>query len=127
MKKFLLVLSLLVVMPAFADSNNDLLYREDVNMTPQRTFSGYTNSNQSRTKYPQLNGRNFYSSSYEQQKAQMMKPKSVKEINSSNYVDTPTTSRPPMTFSQFPQTMTNEDMMHVNAIQNGVQNMYMNF
>lgn len=127
MKKVLFLLLTLTIMPVYAAESGDLLYKDEVNMTPQRTFSGYTKSNESQTKYPQLSKRNFYSPSYEQQKAQMMKPKSVKDISGYSNYASKTDSQSPMTFNQFPQSMTNEDMMHVNAIQNGVQNMYMNF
>lgn len=122
MKKFLFILSMLIVMPAFAADSDNMLYKEEVNMTPQKTFSGYTK--ETHTKYPQLGNHNFYSPSYDYQKNQLMKSKSVKDMG--NYTDYEKT-KSPMTYEQFPQNMSNEDMMHVNAIQNGVQNMYMNF
>ncbi len=134
MKKFIVILSLLIAMPVMAEETNGLLYNNQsenipstgsINMTPKNTFSGYTKSNDIRNKYPNWN-RGTFSQSQDYQRAQMMKTKSVKEI--SNTGNLSKDSDIPLMFNnQLPQKYTNEDMMRVNAIQNGIQNMYMNF
>lgn len=134
MKKFIVILFLLMTMPVMAEETNGLLYNSEsenvpatgsINMTPKNTFSGYTKSSDIRNKYPNWN-RGTYNQSQDYQRTQMMKTKSVKEI--SNTGNLSKDSDIPMMFNnQLPQKYTNEDMMRVNAIQNGVQNMYMNF
>lgn len=121
MRRILFLLSLMILLPAYANEANHMLYTDHINMTPKQTYSGYTKSKDIKNKY-------MYSSSFEQQKKQMMKPKSVKDLSNFSDLDNRTNyPQSPMMFNQFPQQMTNEDMMHVNSIQNGIQNMYMNF
>ena len=118
MKKFLLLLILFLTVPVMAE---ELLYQEEnINMTPQKAFSGYRQTTDLQTKFIQSNNKKYYSN--EQQKALMMKSKSVKDL--SDYSDYDNYKKDPRAYSQKPS---NEDMMHVNAIQNGIQNMYMNF
>lgn len=135
MKKYLTVLFLLVAMPVMAEEANGLLYNADsanapstgsINMTPKNTFSGYSKSNDVRSSYPNLSNRVQYNTTSAYQRQQMMKAKSVKEIsNTSNLSREDENSG--ITFNQFPKQYTTDDMLHLNAIQNGVQNMYMNF
>jgi hypothetical protein len=135
MKKFIVILFLLIAAPVIAEENSNVLYNnpsesvsptDSINMTPKSSFSGYRKSNDIRNKYPNLN-RNFYGQSYDFQRTQLMKSKSVKEFNNTSNLSVDNNPKSPMTFNQFPQTYTSDDMMHVNAMQNGVQNMYMGF
>ncbi|MBO6272436.1 hypothetical protein J6O48_06620 [bacterium] len=134
MKKFIVILFLLIAAPVIAEENSNVLYNNpsesvsptgSINMTPKNTFSGYSKSNDIRNKYPNWNNRGSYSQSQEYQRAQLMKTRSVKEISNSGNLSK--NSDVPIMFNQFPQQYTSDDMMHVNAIQNGMQNMYMNF
>lgn len=136
MKKFIVILFLLIAAPVIAEENSNVLYNNpsesvsptgSINMTPKSSFSGYTKSNDLRNKYPNLNNKGYYNTSSNYQRTQMMKSKSVKEFSNTSNLSTDLDQKSPMTFNQFPQQYTSDDMMHVNAIQNGMQNMYMNF
>lgn len=119
LKKILLISALFMAIPCLAETD-----MEGINMTPQKTFSGYTNSG---VNYPKLNNvhnsniyRNY--STHSQQRAEIMKAKSVKDISRYSYQ-----KDDPMTFNKFPQNRDSSDMMHLQQINNGVQNMFMNF
>jgi len=120
-KNVLLICALFTIVPCMAET--DLLYSENVNMTPQSTFSGYTNSTSS---YPKFRKSDIYRtySTQTQQRAEIMKAKSVRDINSYSRKNDETS---PMTFNKFPQNRDSSDMMHLQQINNGVQNMFMNF
>lgn len=135
MKKFIVILFLLIATPVIAEETDGLLHNNQnesvpqtgsINMTPKNSFSGYTKNNDIRDKYPNLN-KNYYSQTSDYQRAQLMKSKSVKEFSNTSNLSTDENSKSPMTFNQFPQTYTSDDMMHVNAMQNGMQNMFMGF
>jgi hypothetical protein len=94
----------------------------DINLTPRNTFSGYSN-NTMKTEYPHLNSVNTqYNTVLEQQRKQWMKPTSVRSMGN---ITPKNDGNGTMTFNQFPQTYDSSDMMHVQQIQQGVQNMYM--
>lgn len=126
LKKSLFILALLMALPCIAEETTGLLYSENINMTPQRTFSGYSSST---NKYPKLNSIHNSSvyrtySTQDQQRTEIMKAKSVKDIgNYSRFNDKDSS----MTYGQFPQNRDSSDMMHLQQINNGVQNMFMNF
>ena len=112
MKRFIILTAILMLAaPVLADEDN-------INMTPYGTFSGYKRSSTVQTKFPRLNH-----SLYDTERNQLMKPRSVKDLGSSIEVET---MRSPMDKIQR-QRMDSSDMMHINGIQNGIQNMYMNF
>ena len=114
MKKFILVLSLLIVSaPVFS---------EEINLTPKNTFSGF-NNNGARPKYPQLNKTLSASDLIEEQNEnEVMGPKSVKEMGNT----TPSNDgRAPMTYSQFPQNYDSSNSMML--MQGGMQNMFMGY
>lgn len=106
MKKLFLVLGLLMVLPAMAD---------EVNMTPQNTFSGYYNKSNVKPMYPHLN-------SVSDPRAEYMKKKSVHDMGDINPANNANT---PMTYSQFPQNYDSSNMMLQQGIRNGMQNMFM--
>ena len=108
MKKLFIILMLLSF-PVFAD---------EINMTPQNTFSGYNNNGVS-TKYPQLKKSLIIEN---EQRSDIMKPKSVKEMGNI----TPS-SNSPMTYGKFPQNYDSSNMMLMQNIQNGMQNMFMGY
>ena len=116
MKK-ILVLSvlLLCVLPVLADDF-------DINLTPRNTFSGYPNSSM-KTEYPHLNTSTYqYTTTLEQQRKQWMKPTSVKSMG---YTAPQSLENLPVSVNQFPQSFDSSDMMHVQQMQQGMQNMYM--
>ncbi len=120
MKNIIIVLALFCVsLPVLSD---ELLYNTTgINMTPQSAFSGYK-SNDLRSKYPHLNSNNYYSTSYEQQRSQIMRAKSVKDVsNYENYNNSKSS------LEEFSRRMDDNDMMRINGLQNGIQNMFMNF
>lgn len=110
-KLFLISLLIFTVMPVFAD---------DINMTPQGTFSGF-NNNEAHRKYPQLT-RSSYPTDTTQQRNELMKPKSVREMGNIN----PSTNGP-MTYSQFPQNYDSSNMMLMQNVKDGMQNMLMGY
>ena len=117
-----------MVMPCMADETSDVLYSENINMTPQNSFSGYR-KNAQQVSYPRLNSTqnsNIYRTySYQnQQRAEMMKAKSVKDISSYRRRSD---DNSPMSYGQFPQNRDSSDMMHMQQIHNGIQNMFMDF
>ena len=118
LKRFLLIFALFVAVPCMAEE--ELLYYENVNMTPKRTFSGYTNGTANYQNNIQKSNVYRTYTTQVQQRAEIMKPKSVKEIK--NY-----TQDTSMTFNKFPQNRDSSDMMHMQQIHNGVQNMFMDF
>ena len=108
MKKFFIIL-ILFSLPVFAD---------EINMTPQNAFSGYNNSGV-RSKYPQLKKSLLLE---DEQRSDIMKPKSVKEMGNI----TPSANSP-MTYGQFPQNYDSSNMMLMQNVQNGMQNMFMGY
>lgn len=111
MKRFIILTAILMVaMPVLAQD-------DEINMTPYSAFSGYKRTTV-KTQYPRLN-QSFYAT----ERTQLMKPRSVKDLGNSIEVET---MRSPMEQIQR-QRMDSSDMMHINGIQNGIQNMYMNF
>ena len=112
MKRFIILTAILMLAaPVLADEDN-------INMTPYSTFSGYKRSSTVQPKYPRLEY-----SLYNTERTQLMKPKSVKDLGRS--IDTETMVSPMEKIQR--QRMDSSDMMHINGIQNGIQNMYMNF
>ena len=105
-KRFILLIGILSVLPAYAD----------VNMTPQTTFSGYYNKSYNSS---------FYKPNYERttnSREEIMKRKSVTEMeNTTPKLDGKTS----MTYGQFPQHYDSSNMLHMQGIQNGMQNMFM--
>lgn len=99
---------------------------EELNMTPQNTFSGF-NNNGIRSTYPRLNTTPAVTNSkfkIEDNRSDIMKPKSVKEmgeINPSN------DGKSPMTYGQFPRNYDSSNMMPMSEIQGGMQNMFMGY
>lgn len=92
----------------------------DINLTPRNTFSGYSNSSM-KTEYPHLNSVNHqYNTVLEQQRKQWMKPTSVKSMNVNQEVKDNS-----VYLNRFPDSYDSSDMMRIQQIQNGVQNMYM--
>ena len=111
MKRFIILAAILMVsMPVLAQD-------DEINMTPFGTFSGYKRT-PVKTQYPRLN-----QSFYETERAQLMKARSVKDLGSS--IDVKPMQSPMEQIQR--QRMDSSDMMHINGIQNGIQNMYMNF
>lgn len=111
MKRFIILTAILMLAaPVLADEDN-------INMTPYGTFSGYKKTSV-KSQYPKFNH-----SLFDTERTQLMKPKSVKDLGNSIEVET---MRSPMDKIQR-QRMDSSDMMHINGIQNGIQNMYMNF
>lgn len=107
MRKLVLLLAL-IGLPVMAD---------EVNMTPQNTFSGYYNKSSVRPMYPRLNSQN-------DTKAEIMKKKSIHEMGD---ITPANDGKTPMTYGQFPQNYDSSNMMLQQRIQNGLQNMYMGF
>lgn len=105
MRKLILLLAL-IALPAMA---------EDINMTPQNTYSGYYNRSTVRPMYPRLN-------TPADRRAELMKPKSVTEMGN---ITPANDGKTPMTYSQFPKNYDSSNMMIQQGIQNGMQNMYM--
>lgn len=105
MRKFIFLV-MLFALPVMAD---------DINMTPQNTFSGYYNKSTVRPIYPHLNSQNA-------SRAELMKKKSIHDMGDINPVNNVKT---PMTYDQFPKNYDSSNMMLQQGIQNGMQNMYM--
>lgn len=105
MRKLILIIAL-VGLPVMAD---------DINMTPQNTFSGYYGKSAIRTTYPRLN-------SASDPRAELMKKRSVHEMGNINPSNN---NKTPMTYSQFPKNYDSSNMLLQQGIQNGMQNMYM--
>lgn len=104
-----LIFCLYTFLPSFAD---------EINLTPQKTFSGLKNI--ARPTYPQLNRPQY---SFEQtERDNIMKAKSVHEMG-----DITPGKDMPMTYGQFPQNYDSSNMMLMQGIQNGMQNMYMGY
>jgi hypothetical protein len=104
MKKFVFAIFLISIgLSSFAD---------DINMTPQNSYSGYYNKSAIKTSYP--TSKQLETS----QKADFMKPKSVLEMGS-----TTSDTKTPMTYNQFPQNYDSSNMMLMQGIQNGLQNL----
>lgn len=103
MKRFLTLVAVIVMLPVFAD---------EINMTPQSTFSGYQ-STPIHTKYPKLKTYNA------PDRSQIMKARSVKDFTY--------TQQDNSQMNPFQQRIDSSDMMHMQGIQNGIQNMYMDF
>lgn len=88
---------------------------QDINMTPQNTYSGYYNKSNVRPMYPRLN-------TPVDRRAEFMKPKSVTEMGN---ITPANDGKSPMTYNQFPQNYDSSNMMIQQRMQNGMQNMYM--
>ena len=116
MKKILVLCVLLLSsLSVMADDLN-------INLTPKSSFSGYSNS-QMKTQYPHLNSANYqYNTVLEQQRKQWMKPTSVRSMGDITPRNDGYTTMAP---SQVPQKMDSSDMMHIQQMQQGMQNMYM--
>ena len=120
MKK-LIVLSLVLFfagVQVLADDIESMENVQNVNMTPKSTFSG-ANNNSARNIYPSL-----YKNSSDT-RADFMKPKSIKELSGNRDLSTDTSA--PMTYEQFPQNIDSSNMLHMQGLRNGIQNMYMGF
>ncbi|MBO6087437.1 hypothetical protein J6P92_03720 [bacterium] len=95
----------------------------DINLTPKNTFSGYSNHSM-KTEYPHMNNSAYqYNTTLEQQRKQWMKPTSVRSM-----VDTSSpmqSDRGEVSLNKFPQNYDSSDMLHVQQMHSGVQNMYM--
>lgn len=116
MKK-ILVLSVLLLgsLPVMAEDLN-------INLTPRSSFSGYS-SKPMKTEYPHLNSATYqYNTVLEQQRKQWMKPTSVRSMGD---ITPRNDGYTPMSQNQVPQRMDSSDMMHVQQMQQGMQNMYM--
>lgn len=116
MKK-ILVLSVLLLgsLPVMAEDLN-------INLTPRSSFSGYSNRPM-KTEYPHLNSATYqYNTVLEQQRKQWMKPTSVRSMG---YTEPNNIENMPVTVNKLPQHIDSSDMMHVQQIQQGMQNMYM--
>lgn len=103
MKKFILLASIvLLANPIFA---------EEINMTPQNTFSGYYN--RSIRPIPQMN------KTYQQDnRSQIMKAKSVMEMGN---LEPRNDGKTPMNYSQFPKNYDSSNAMLLNGA--GMQNL----
>lgn len=109
LKKLVLILILLTA-PVLAD---------EINMTPQNTFSGTTN-NGVRSTYPRLN-RPAQNLTPTNDRAEIMKPKSVREMGDIN----PTNDgKAPMNYGQFPRNYDSSNMLPMTEIQSGIQDMF---
>lgn len=113
MKKFLVLCFLFYgVLPVMADEY-------DINLTPKNTFSGYSN-NSMKTEYPHFKTSSYqYNTVLEQQRKQWMKPTSVKSMNNHEEVNNS------VYINKFPDAYDTSDVMRIQQIQSGVQNMYM--
>ena len=115
MKKILVICVLLTGLSVWADESG-------INLTPRSSFSGYSDKSM-KTEYPHLNSVNYqYNTVLEQQRKQWMKPTSVRSMG---YTETRNIERMPVSPNQLPQHIDSSDMMHVQQIQQGMQNMYM--
>ncbi len=108
MKNLVFIIALLTA-PAFG---------ADINMTPQNTFSGY-NNNGIRTTYPKLNNSH---QTERTNRAEFMKPKSVREMG-----EVTLKHEAQMNYSQFPKNYDSSNLMHMQDVQNGMQNMFMGY
>lgn len=109
LKKFILIL-LLLTAPVLAD---------EINMTPQKTFSGF-NNNGIRSTYPKLSRPVQYSTT--DNRTDIMKPKSVREMGDI----TPTNDgTAPMNYGQFPRNNDSSNMLPMSEVQSGIQSMFM--
>ena len=119
MKKIVLSLLLTGIFAA-AGFAADTSSEQNINMTPKDKFSGYSKSTTAQSIYPSINtnvnavNRNNY-----------MKPKSVKELSGGRDLSTDTSA--PMTYERFPQNVDSSNMLHMQGLRNGIQNMYMGF
>lgn len=110
MKRLLVLIFALTVLPAFGEEI------QDINMTPQNTYSGYYNKSNIHTTYPKFN------TTTQNPRADLMKKRSIHEMNdTSPKLD----GKTPMTYSQFPKNYDSSNMMLQQGIQNGMQNMFM--
>lgn len=110
LKKFVLILILL----------SASVLADEINMTPQNTFSGF-NNNGVRSTYPRLN-RPVQNITPTDNRAEIMKPKSVREMGNIN----PTNDgKTPMNYSQFPRNYDSSNMLPMTEVQSGMQNMFM--
>lgn len=119
MKKYFILILLLIIANVQV-SAKDTTNTDDINMTPRTMFSGY-NDNSARNIYPKLNSINNETES----RTELMKPKSVRELKGAK--DLSTDKNAPINYNQFPQNVDSSNMLHLQGIQNGIQNMYMGF
>ena len=124
LRKLLFIFVLFIALPCIAEEKSDLLYSDNINMTPQRTFSGYTTGTSNYQNINNIHKSNIYRTytTQSQKRAEIMKPRSVREIQ--HY--TPKEDDP-MTYNKFPQNRDSSDMMHMQQMHHGVQNMFMDF
>jgi len=115
MKKIVLSL-LLTGIFATAGFAADTSLDQNINMTPKDKFSGYTKGTSAQNIYPTLNTPN---------RNNFMKATSVKELSGGRDLSTDTSA--PMTYEQFPQNTDSSNMIHMQGLRNGIQNMYMGF
>lgn len=96
------------------------VWANEINMTPQGSFSGYYNkSTYSPVKRP------ISQYNYQDNRANIMKAKSIHEMGDIN----PTNNgKSPMTYNQFPQNYdSSNSMMMMQGVQNGLQNTFMGY
>lgn len=99
------------------------VFAEDINMTPQRTFSGFTNSGV-RSQYPHLkqsvSADDVLEEQYEKQN-DFMKPMSVRRMR--NAAPPSNDGKTPMTYEQFPKNYDSSNSIML--MQGGMNNMFM--
>ncbi len=100
------------------------VFAEEINMTPQATFSGTFNT--THPAYPHLKKPLSASDIVEEEGVDdIMGPKSVRQMGD---ITPSTNKQTPMTYSQFPQYMdSSNSMMMMQGIQGGMQNMFMGY
>jgi len=118
MIKKLIVLCILLSAPVIAEELS--FQSEAVNMTPSSSFSGFKSNNT----YTQSNNKMYQFTDMNEQRRNIMKAKSVTEMGN---IQPRNTSNVPMNYGQFPHNYDSSNMMHIQSIQNGMQNMYMGF
>lgn len=119
MLKKMIILCAILSAPVMA---NELSFQsETINMTPSSSFSGFKNNGNS--VYNQSN-KMYQFTDMSEQRRNIMKAKSVTEMGN---IEPKNTSNTPMNYGQFPHNYDSSNMMHIQSIQNGMQNMYMGF
>lgn len=98
------------LLPAFAD---------EINMTPQDTFSGANNKG-IRSAFPKLNTTNM--TNIVDTREDFMKPKSVRQMGE---ISSENNKKTPMTYGEFPQNYDSSNSMML--MQGGMNNMFMGY
>lgn len=93
---------------------------EDINMTPQHSFYGYSN-NGFKTQMPKLH-KPLSATDIVEERSEIMKPKSVKNMG-----DTTPSQNSPMTYDRFPQNYDSSNMMLMQSVRNNMQNMLIGY